>query len=119
MTLYFYLASDQPTAEGNGSLELAKVDQINIAGFDYPIQREVFNGVMKRWELRELHQYIINHMAQHETCRVQLASLVNSNLVELKVQEKTNLLFGELVDSKQLLLSEGRLLTIIKEPQTK
>lgn len=115
MTSYYYLASDQNMIDGTGSLEFIEIDPINVPGFDYPIQREIFNGVEKAWQLRELHQYISNHMTRHAHCIIQIAHLLNSNLVELKVQEKNLLLFSGLTDPRQLLLNEGRLLTIKKE----
>ncbi|WP_235183013.1 hypothetical protein [Gracilibacillus boraciitolerans] len=101
--------------DGTGSLEFIEIDPINIPGFDYPIQREIFNGIEKAWQLRELHQYILNHMARHANCIIQIAHLLNSNLVELKVQEKNVLLFSEFTEPIQLLLNEGQLLTIKKE----
>ncbi|MBC9710094.1 MAG: hypothetical protein H9W80_12850 [Enterococcus sp.] len=115
MTSYYYLASDQNMTDGTGSLEFVKVDPMNVPGFDYPIQREIFNGIEKAWQLRELHQYISNHMERHENCVIQIAHLLNSNLVELQVQEKNFLLFSEMTDPRQFLLNEGQLLTIKKD----
>lgn len=114
MTSYYYLASDQNLLDGNSSLEFFKTDPMAIPGFDFPIQREIYNGVDKSWQLRELHQYISNHMARYENCVIQVAHLLNSNLVELNVQEKSLIAFSELNEPKQLLMNEGQLLTIRK-----
>lgn len=88
MTSYYYFASDHNMTNGTGSLEFVETDSMNIPGFDYPIQREIFNGSEKVWQLRELHQYISNQMAYYENGVIQIAHLLNSSLVELKVQEK-------------------------------
>lgn len=116
MTNYYYLSSDQKMALGNCSIDFTKSELDIIPGFDYPIQLEIFNGVEKDWELRELMQYIQNHTATYAVCNIQLANLLNSNLVELKVQKKITLLLHEIVNPKQLLLKEGQLLTIKKVP---
>jgi hypothetical protein len=114
MTNYYYLASDQKLGLGNASLDFLETEPWMIPGFDYPVQREIFNGVEKEWELRELLQYIRNYTAPHKVCTVQVAHLLNSNQVELKVQKKSNLQLHEIVDPKQLILPEGHLLTINK-----
>ncbi|PIC70107.1 hypothetical protein CSV77_10115 [Sporosarcina sp. P16b] len=119
MTNYYYLASDQKLGSGNASLGFIDTDAWLIPGFDYPVQREIINGVEKGWELRELLQYIRNHTAPYDVCTVQIANLLNSNRVELKIQKKSNLLLHEIVDPKQLLLQEGHLLTVNKVPITK
>ncbi|MBO1911386.1 hypothetical protein [Sporosarcina sp. 6E9] len=116
MTNYYYLASDQKLGLGNASLDFVETEPWMIPGFYYPVQREIFNGVEKAWELRELLQYIRNYTAAHKVCTVQVAHLLNSNLVELRVQKKSNLQLHEIVDPKQLLLQEGHLLTINKVP---
>src|SRR5690606_13476397 len=74
------------------------------------------NGIEKEWELRELLQYIRNHTASYKVCTVQIANLLNSNKVEMKVREKSKILLHEISDPKQILLSEGQLLTIKKVP---
>lgn len=114
MTNYYYLASDQKLGLGNASLDFIETEPWMISGFDYPVQREIFNGVEKEWELRELLQYIRNCTAPHKVCTVQVAHLLNSDQVELKVHKKSNLQLHEIVDPKQLLLQEGHLLTINK-----
>ena len=116
MTNYYYLASDQKLGLGNASLDFTEIEPWMIPGFDYLVQVEIFNGVKKEWELRELLQYICNYTAPHKVCTVQIANLLNSNQVELRVQKKSNLLLHEIVDPKQLLLQEGHLLTIKKVP---
>lgn len=114
MTNYYYLASDQQLRAGNASLDFIETEPWLIPGFDFPVQREIFNGVEKDWALRELLQYIRNHFSTHEFCMVQIAHLINSNLTELKVQKKSEINLDELIDRKQLLLEEGHLLTIKK-----
>lgn len=116
MTNYLYLASDQKMGLGNGSLDITEADFEKVPGFDYPVQVEIVNGVEKAWELRELLQYIQNHMAPYKTCTVQVANLLNSNRVELKVQKKSNILLQELTEPSQLFVQEGQLLTIKKVP---
>ena len=116
MTNYYYLASDKKMRLGNGSVDFTESDAGVIPGFDYLIQLEIFNGVEKEWELRELLQYVRNHTAPYKACTVQVANLLNSNKVELRVQKKLKLLLHEIVDPKQLLLQEGQLLTIEKVP---
>lgn len=115
MTYYYYLASDQKMGLGTGTLDLTVADDI-IPGFDYPVQLEIMNGIEKEWELRELLQYIRNHTASYKVCTVQIANLLNSNKVEMKVREKSKILLHEISDPKQILLSEGQLLTIKKVP---
>lgn len=83
MTQYYYLASDQPLAVGNGSLEFAEATRENILGFNFPVQREIYNGVNKTWQLRELHQYIVNHLNRYEKCTVHMAHLLNSSVVDM------------------------------------
>jgi hypothetical protein len=63
MTNYYYLASDQKLGLGNASLDFVESEAWMNPGFDYPIQVEIFSGVKKEWELRELLQYIRNHTA--------------------------------------------------------
>ena len=116
MTNYYYLSSDQKMALGNCSIDFTKSEMDIIPGFDYPIQLEIYNGIEKEWELRELLQYIHNHCAPYKVCTVQIAHLINSNRVELEVQKSSNILLHEIVDPKQLLLQEGHLLTIKKVP---
>ncbi|AXI00947.1 hypothetical protein DV702_15250 [Sporosarcina sp. PTS2304] len=116
MTSYYFIASDQKLGCGNASLEILETEPWIISGFDYPIQREIMNGVEKEWQLRELLQYIRNHTAPYEACTVQIAHLVNSNHEELHVQRKSNLLLHEINTPKQLIVPEGHLLTIIKVP---
>lgn len=99
---------------GNGSVNYIKTDYI-IPGFDYPVQLET-PSLEKEWELRELLQYIRNHTAPYKVCTVQIANLLNSNKVELKVREKSKILLHKIVNPKQLLLEEGHLLTIKKVP---
>lgn len=118
MTYYYYLASDQKLGRGNASLEFVETEPWIIPGFDYPVQREIVNGVEKGWQLRELLQYIRNYTAPYEVCTVQVAHLLNANHVELKVQRKSSLLLKEIVDPKQLILQEGHLLTINKVPNS-
>lgn len=118
MTNYYYLASDQKLGLGNTSLDFTEIEPWMIPGFDYPVQVEIFNGVKKEWELRELLQYIRNYTASYPVCTVQIAHLLNSDQVELKVQKKSNLLWNEIVNPKQLLLQEGHLLTINKVPNS-
>lgn len=115
MTNYYYLASDQLMKLGSGSIDFTESDPGMIPGFDYPIQLEVYNGIEKHSELRELLQYIHNHMARYEVCTVQIANLLNSNLVDLRVHNKYKVLLDEITDPKQLLLQEGDLLTIEKQ----
>lgn len=114
MTYYYYLASDQNLGLGNGSLDFVETELFTIPGFDYPVQIEIFNGVEKESELRELLQYIRNYTASYKVCTVQVANLLSSNLFELKVQKKSSLLLHEIVEPRQLLLPEGHLLTINK-----
>lgn len=116
MTNYYYLASDQKLGLGNASLDFIETEPWMIPGFDYPVQREIINGVEKEWELRELLQYIRNNTASHKVCTVQVAHLLNSDEVELRIQKKSSLQLHEIVDPKQLLLQEGHLLTINKAP---
>lgn len=116
MTNYYYLASDQKMGLGNGSLDMTEAEVETIPGFDFPVQVEIVNGVEKAWELRELLQYIQNHMAPYKTCTVQVSNLLNSNRVELKVQKKSNILLHEITESRQLFVQEGQLLTINKVP---
>ena len=116
MTNYYYLASDQKMGLGNGSLDMTEAEVETIPGFDFPVQVEIVNGVEKAWELRELLQYIQNHMAPYKVCTVQVANLLNSNRVELKVQKKSNILLHELTEPSQLFVQEGQLLTINKVP---
>ena len=116
MTNYYYLASDQKMSLGNGSVDIAQTDEHIIVGFDYPVQMEIYNGLRKDWELQELLQYILNHTAPYENCTVQIAHLINPEQTELGVEKKHSLLLHEIVDSKQLLLQEGQLLTIKKVP---
>ena len=115
MTHYYYLASDRKMGLGNGSIDYLETNEI-IPGFDYPVQLEIMNGLEKEWELRELLQYIRNHTAPFKVCTVQIANLINSNKVELKVREESKILFHEILNPKQLLLEEGHLLTIKKVP---
>lgn len=114
MTNYYYLASNQQLRAGNASLDFLEAEPWLIPGFDYPVQREIFNGVEKDWALRELLQYIQNHFASYECCTVQVAHLINSNLSEVKVQKKSEINLDELINRMQLLLEEGHLLTIKK-----
>ena len=100
----------------NGTIDLTETEPSIIPGFDYPIQLEIYNGLEKDWELQELLQYILNHTAPYENCTVQLAHLINPEQTELGVQKKHSLLLHEIMDSKQLLLEEGQLLTIKKVP---
>ena len=116
MTNYYFLASDQKMSLGNGSVVFSKTDGLIIAGFDYPVQMEIYNGLQKDWELQELLQYILKHTAVYENCTVQIAHLINPEQTELGVQKKHSLFLHELVDYKQLLLQEGQLLTIKKVP---
>ncbi|MCG7343955.1 hypothetical protein MHZ92_07415 [Sporosarcina sp. ACRSL] len=112
MTHYYYLASDKKMGTGNGSVEFIETNY-TIPGFDYPVQLETLS-LEKEWELRELLQYIHNHTAPYKACTVQIANLLNSNRVELKLQEKSTIALHEIVTPKQLLLEEGHLLTIKK-----
>lgn len=57
MTQYYYLASDHPLSAGNGSLEIAEAALDAILGFHFPVQREVYNGITKPWQLREMHHF--------------------------------------------------------------
>ena len=116
MTNYYYLASDQKMGLGNGSIDFSKTESQLIVGFDYPVQIEIYNGLIKDWELQELLQYILNHTANYKNCTVQIANLINPGQIELGIQKKHSLLLHELVDFKQLLLKEGHLLTIKKDP---
>jgi hypothetical protein len=116
MTYYYYLASDQKLGSGNGTIGIAMSAPELIPGFDFPIQVEIINGLEKEWELRALLQYIQNHSVPYKTCTVQVANLLNSNRVELKVRSKSKVLLHEITDPKQLLLEEGQLLTIKKVP---
>ena|SRR5690625_732944 len=100
----------------NGSIFFAHTNIGVIPGFDYPVQLEIFNGLEKEWELRELLQYIRNHTAPYKVCTVQVANLINSNRVELKVEKKYEILLHDIVHPKQLLLEEGHLLSIKKVP---
>lgn len=118
MTYYYYLASDQKMGLGNGSIDFNETDG-HIPGFDYPIQLEIFNGIEKDWELRELLQYIRNHTSPNEVCTVQIANLLNTHREPLKIKRKSNILLHEIIDPKQLLLEEGSLLTIKKVPSFK
>ncbi|RDW17435.1 hypothetical protein [Oceanobacillus chungangensis] len=118
MTHYYYLASDKKMELGNGSIDYLETDEI-IPGFDYPVQLEIMNGLEKECELRELLQYIRNHTVPFKVCTVQIANLINSNKVELKVREESKILLHEIVNPKQLLLEEGHLLTIKKVPYFK
>lgn len=118
MTSYYYLASDQKLGVGNASIEFVETEPWMIPGFDYPVQREIFNGVEKEWQLRELLQYIHNYTAPYEVCTVQVANLLNSDQDELRVQKKSNLLLNEIVEVKQLLLQEGHMLNICKVPNS-
>lgn len=113
MTTYYYMASDQKLADGNASLNFVETEEWLIPGFAYPVQREIVNGVEKKWELRELLQYIQNNTAPHDVCTIQIAHLVNP--IGLIVQNQSTLSLQELTDSKQLLLAEGDLLTIEKK----
>ena len=114
MTNYYYLASDKKMGLGNGSVDYIETEFI-IPGFDYPVQLETLS-LEKEWELRELLQYIRNHTAPYKVCTVQIANLLNSNKVDLKVRKKTKILLHEIINPKQLLLEEGHLLTIKKVP---
>lgn len=116
MTNYYYLTSDQKMGLGNGSLDFIKTDEDMIAGFDYPVQLEIYNDLKKDWELQELLQYILNHTSPYENCTVQIANLINPEQTESGILEKHRLLLHEIVDSKQLLLQEGHLVTIMKVP---
>lgn len=116
MTNYYYLTSDQKMGLGNGSLDFIKTDEDMIAGFDYTVQLEIYNGLKKDWELQELLQYILNHTSPYENCTVQIANLINPEQTESGILEKHRLLLHEIVDSKQLLLQEGHLVTIMKVP---
>ncbi|WP_438297460.1 hypothetical protein [Sporosarcina sp. FA15] len=118
MTNYYYLASDKIMRLGNGSVDFTETHAGVIPGFDYPIQLEIYNGIEKERESRELLQYIRNHTAPYKACTMQVANLLNSNKVELRVQKKHKLLLHEIIDPKQLLLQEGHLLTIEKVPVT-
>ncbi|MGM0847408.1 MAG: hypothetical protein ACQEUT_21020 [Bacillota bacterium] len=113
---YYYLASDQKLESENGTIGIAMSAPELIPGFDYPIQVEIINSLEKEWELRVLLQYILNHTAHYKTCIVQVANLLNSNLVELKVRSKSKVFLHEIAEPKQLLLEEGHLLTIKKVP---
>ncbi|MEK3906766.1 hypothetical protein [Oceanobacillus sp. FSL K6-0127] len=132
MTYYYYLASDIPLQKGyyydegfhlnfNNStshdeiLTLEKSDE-HIKGFDYPIQIEIFNGVEQEEELQKLLYYIQEQTASYKVCSVQIAKLINSNKIKFKVKEKSKLLLHEITNPKQLLLSEGHLITIKKVP---
>ncbi|WP_155979483.1 hypothetical protein [Sporosarcina ureae] len=53
MTNYYYIASDKKLEDGNASLQIIETEEWMIPGFDYPVQREIVNGVDKHWELRE------------------------------------------------------------------
>lgn len=116
MTNYYYLASDQKMDLGNGSVDFSETEGHIIVGFDYPIQMEIYNGLEKDGELQELLQYILNHTAPYKNCTVQIAHLINPEQTELGVQKKHSLLLHEIINSKQLLLQEGHLLTIKKVP---
>lgn len=113
MTNYYYLASDQKLGCGTGSLNIWE-STMEVPGFDYPIQMEIVNGVAKKHELRELLQYIQNHMSHYDQCVVQIANILNSNRVELEVKKKSNIFLHELSSPDQLLLKEGEMLTIKK-----
>lgn len=113
MTNYYYIASDKKLGDGNASLQFLGSEEWSIPGFDYPVQKEIVNGVEKHWELRELLQYIRNNAARYDVCTVQIAHLVNPT--ELKVQTKSNIYLHDIFEPKQLLLAEGQLLSIIKE----
>lgn len=82
MTNYYYLASDQQLRNGNASLEFVETEPSLIPGFDYEVQREVYNGVEKDWALRELLQYIRNQAARYEFCTIELLTC--------KIQVKPN-----------------------------
>ena len=112
MTNHYYLASDKKLEDGNASLQIIETEEWMIPGFDYPVQREIVNGVEKHWELRELLQYIHNNTARYDVCVVQIAHLVNPT--ELKVQNKSKEFLHDIIEPKQLLLAEGQLLTISK-----
>ena len=112
ITNYYYITSDKKLADGNSSLDFIETEEWMIPCFDYPVQREIVNGVEKDWELRELLQYIRNHTAAYDACTVQIAHLVNPT--GLKVENKSNILLHDIVEPKQLLLAEGQLLTINK-----
>lgn len=112
MTNYYYIASDKRLEDGNASLQFVETEEWIIPGFDYPVQREIINGVEKQWELRELLQYIHNNTAPYDVCTVQIAHVINPT--ELTIQNKSSILLHEIIDPKQLLLAEGQLLTINK-----
>lgn len=114
MTYYYYIASDKKLGLGNGTLDFVETDY-GIPGFDYPVQLEILS-LEKEWELQALLQYIHNHTAPYKVCTVQIANLLNSNRVDLKVREKSKLLLHHIVDPKQLLLEERQLLIIKKVP---
>ncbi|MDQ0229920.1 hypothetical protein [Metabacillus malikii] len=116
MTNYYYIASDKEIGAGNGTLDLTKVDSEHIPGFDFPIQYEIYNGLEKEFELRVFMQYIKQQMEPFNECTVQVANLLNSNHVELKVRSKHKVLLHELDHPKQILLDEGQLVTIKKVP---
>ncbi|MGD7025282.1 hypothetical protein ACQCVK_22410 [Rossellomorea vietnamensis] len=114
---YYYLASDQKLGSGNGTIGMAMSALELVSGFDYPIQVENINGLEKEWELQALLQYIQNHTAPYKICPVQVANLLNSNRVELKVRSKSKVLLHEIAEPEQLLLEEGHLLIIKKVPR--
>lgn len=118
MTYYYYLASDQQfnVTQANGSLEMIEIENLHIPGFAYEVQIEIFNGVEKDWELRELLQFIQQHVSAYETCTVQVANLLNSNRHVLRVIRKESIPFHQLLHFKQLLVEEGQLLHIEKTP---
>lgn len=115
MTQYFYLASDQVVSPGNGSLEITEAPPEMIQGFRFLVQREVYNGITKLWQLREMHQYIINHLNRYEKCTVQVAHLLNSNKVDMRIHKETLLTVAEFNHPQSLLLAEGESVTIRKE----
>lgn len=118
MTYYYYLASDQKfdVTKSNGSLEMTETEDSDIPGFDHKVQLEIYNGIEKNWELRELLQFIQQHASAYETCTVQVANLLNSNRHALSVIRKESIPLPQLLHFKQLLVEVGHLLHIEKTP---
>ena len=79
MTNYYYLASDKKMGLGIGSIDFTETDAEVIPGFDYPLQLEIYSGIEKERESRELLQYIRNHAAPYKVCTVQVANLSRIN----------------------------------------
>ncbi|WP_153723584.1 hypothetical protein [Sporosarcina cascadiensis] len=116
MTHYYYLSSDKRMNAGSGSLDFNFMET-EISGFDYPIQIEM-QSLEKKWELRELLQYIHNHTAPYEVCHMQIANLLSSNRVGLEIVRKSEVYLHEITDVSQLLLQEGSMLTIKKNVES-